>query len=234
MFVNERPRQADSILLHTTAGPVEYSQCPICQSVRLKDANGTTSYPLKKSGFARCQHTWLGGFSAWSDKKLAPGDVLLIRKSGHYSAVRVIATSGAGSSITFDWFYQPDKSKGTFADTNVQKGAVTSTGRIAFKDVSIEYQARRIWYDFYYGGIDPPRPNYYSPQEIAFAGNVDVKAIDASDPGWIYKTWEDGKPNGYRTPGASTQPSTRPVGSPSTTRATTSVTATRSGTRSIM
>ena len=183
------------LLLHTQAGSAEYSKCPLCGAVRLKHANGTVEFAFKTARFDKCAHAWRNIIDAWSKPRLAAGDVLLIHKSGKYNAVRVIRKPDAGSAITFEWFHQPDRAQATFDDPGVETGVLKATGRIAFKNVDIQYESGRIWYDFYFGGVDGATVHAKDPHRIAFVGKVDVKTINASAPKWQYRTWEDGLSN---------------------------------------
>ena len=187
----------ESVAFQTKEGLVNYSMCR-CGSSRTVTADGTITYPVKTDQFDTCTHRWYGGIAAWSAKKLSAGDVILVRKGGRYSAVKVISAGLSGDNITFEWFQQPDKSKSTFADGNILTGKISATGAITFKYVNIPYSFGSIWYDFYYGGASPASQNVADPHYVCLAGKVDLEDIDAADPGWIYKTWEDGKPNGYQ------------------------------------
>ncbi len=189
--------RVESLAFQTKEGLVNYSMCT-CGSSRTVAADGTIKYPIKTDQFDTCAHQWYGGIAAWSAKKLSAGDVILVRKGGRYSAVKIISAGRSGDNITFEWFQQPDKSKSTFPDGNVLTGKISAKGAITFKNVNIPYSFGSIWYDFYYGGASPASQNVADPHYICFAGKVDLEDIDAADPGWIYKTWEDGKANGYQ------------------------------------
>ncbi|MHC4444437.1 MAG: hypothetical protein ACYTBZ_22615 [Planctomycetota bacterium] len=198
VFIGNRPWYYNACILNTTAGPVKYFICCICDSARIEYANSKEEFPIKRPDFNNCNHMWQSEGYAWSSWELKKGDVLLIKKEGTYNTVKIISVSDVGGSIQYEWYHQPDSSKGTFTDKRVEKQKVSANGMIAFKNISISINNGCIWYDFYYGGVDSANPIVSDPHHIAYAGKVDISTIDASDIGWIYKTWEDGKPNGYR------------------------------------
>ena len=188
---------SSAIILRTPQGDVAYRTCHLCDSVQITLMDGSIEYPIQSETFADCSHRWEASFAAWSAAKLSAGDVLLVRRGGHYNAVRILSARRSSAGIRYEWYHQPNKAKGTFVDDSVECGEKASTGKIAFKDVDIPYDFGSIWYDYYYGGINPASRTTADPHYIAFAGKVDIAEVDAADPGWIYKTWEDGKPNGY-------------------------------------
>jgi hypothetical protein len=184
--------------LPTAEGSVECQICTRCFSTRVMRPDGTVKELVRTETSPGCDHSWAPGIGAWSSSKLTKGDVLLIRRSERYNAVKILESPRPGSATRFEWWHQPDADIGTFADPGVLRGQAEASREIRFEDVSIPWSPDgRIWYDFYYGGIAPSSQNRANPHFVAFAGNGDVAEVNAADPGWIYKCWEDGEPNGY-------------------------------------
>jgi len=172
-------------------------RCPKCGTTRVTTAYGGTTYVVRGLRWRSCAHEWCPDLltdSAWT---LLPGDVLLVRRDSHYYAVKITATDGVG--LGYEWYYQPNPQVSTFTDKNVEHGQDQLSGQIRFKGVCVNVFQGRIEYDYRYGGTTPGMPATTDPHYIAYAGQIDIATIDAADPGWVYKYWEDGHPYEYDT-----------------------------------
>ena len=170
--------------------------CTRCGSRRARTVFGEIKYVERTRNAWVCPHDWIPDELTRSNWCLSEGDVLLIRSEGHYHAAKITGF-GEGRRLRYDWYYQPNPRVGTFTDALTEHGSDHLSGQITFKTVRIPVDGGHIEYDFWYDGVSRRNGNLNDTHYIAFAGPVDIAQIDAADPGWVYKTWEDGLPYEY-------------------------------------